>query len=96
MRETRPKHHEYTGLVDREGTSIFEGAILERWYNQLYGDVRSVVVWDAEKGAWVDRGHFASGSGWVSLNGQNFKYNLIVGHIDETPEELYPAVKKAE
>lgn len=89
----RYKLGEHTGLEDKKGEPIREGDILLEDYNEHYGKVPVVVLWDPEKGAWVSFGTFESGGAHESLNGEHFKDCERIGNIDLSPKKYGPARK---
>ena len=93
---SRPKLAEFTGMVDADGQDIYEGDVLEYELNEHYGNVRVVVKWDPEYGAWVSKGEFSHGGGHQSLNAGGFKGCRRIGSLDQNPEFYYPAKKLRE
>lgn len=90
----------YTGKRDLTGDRIFEGDVLEEWYNQFYGYVRSLVMWDSEKAGFISEGTFWSESGWKgtaggwsSLNAEHFSKCRRLGSSYDEPKLLKPAKK---
>lgn len=87
----RPKHGKTTCLLDCGGETVYEGDILTEYYNEYYGDVRVVVKWATEKGAWISKGEFHHGGGHESLNGEHFKELKKIGNIDKNRDLYFPA-----
>ena len=72
-----------TGLVDKEGTEVFEGDIL---HHQIQTDYTFIVKYDKDKGRWYGDG--LSRTYRIDITKEFLPYYKIIGNIYENPELL--------
>ena len=72
-----------TGLVDKEGTEVFEGDIL---HHQIQTEYTFIVKYDKEKGRWYGDG--LSRTYRIDITKEFLQYYKIIGNIYENPELL--------
>ncbi|MCY7065135.1 YopX family protein [Streptococcus oralis] len=72
-----------TGLVDKEGTEVFEGDIL---HHQIQTDYTFIVKYDKDKGRWYGDG--LSHTYRIDITKEFLSYYKIIGNIYENPELL--------
>lgn len=72
-----------TGLVDKEGTEVFEGDIL---HHQIQTEYTFIVKYDKDKGRWYGDG--LSRTYRIDITKEFLPYYKIIGNIYENPEFL--------
>ena len=72
-----------TGLVDKEGTEVFEGDIL---HHQIQKEYTFIVKYDKEKGCWYGDG--LSRTYRIKITKDFLPYYKVIGNIYENPELL--------
>ena len=72
-----------TGLVDKEGTEVFEGDIL---HHQIQTEYTFIVKYDKDKGRWYGDG--LSRTYRINITKEFLPYYKIIGNIYENPELL--------
>lgn len=72
-----------TGLVDKEGTEVFEGDIL---YHQIQTEYTFIVKYDKDKGRWYGDG--LSRTYRIDITKEFLPYYKVIGNIYENPELL--------
>ena len=72
-----------TGLVDKEGTEVFEGDIL---HHQIQTEYTFIVKYDKEKGRWYGDG--LSRTYRIDIAKRFLPYYKVIGNIYENPELL--------
>lgn len=72
-----------TGLVDKEGTEVFEGDIL---HHQIQTDYTFIVKYDKDKGRWYGDG--LSRTYRIDITKDFLQYYKVIGNIYENPELL--------
>ncbi|WP_438263129.1 YopX family protein [Streptococcus oralis] len=75
-----------TGLVDKEGTEVFEGDIL---HHQIQTEYTFIVKYDKDKGRWYGDG--LSRTYRIDITKEFLPYYKIIGNIYENPEFLEDA-----
>lgn len=75
-----------TGLVDKEGTEVFEGDIL---YHQIQTEYTFIVKYDKDKGRWYGDG--LSRTYRIDITKEFLPYYKVIGNIYENPEFLEDA-----
>ena len=75
-----------TGLVDKEGTEIFEGDIL---HHQIQTEYTFIVKYDKDKGRWYGDG--LSRTYRIDITKEFLPYYKVIGNIYENPEFLEDA-----
>lgn len=75
-----------TGLVDKEGTEIFEGDIL---HHQIQPEYTFIVKYDKDKGRWYGDG--LSRTYRIDITKEFLPYYKVIGNIYENPEFLEDA-----
>ena len=99
MRDTitevlRYRGNEATGLTDIEGNPVGIGDLVRYYYNEYYGDVTRLVIWNKEDGAYCTVAYFANKSGTISLNAQDIRKRARkVGTIWKNPT-MFVAAKR--
>lgn len=76
-----------TGLVDKEGTEVFEGDIL---HHQIQTEYTFIVKYDKDKGRWYGDG--ISRTYRIDITKEFLPYYKVIGNIYENPE-LLEAIK---
>ncbi len=72
-----------TGLVDKEGTEVFEGDIL---HHQIQTEYTFIVKYDKDKGRWYGDG--LSRTYRIDITKEFLPYYKVIGNIYENPELL--------
>ena len=72
-----------TGLVDKEGTEVFEGDIL---HHQIQTEYTFIVKYDKDKGRWYGDG--ISRTYRIDITKEFLPYYKVIGNIYENPELL--------
>lgn len=72
-----------TGLVDKEGTEVFEGDIL---HHQIQTEFTFIVKYDKDKGRWYGDG--LSRTYRIDIIKEFLPYYKVIGNIYENPELL--------
>ena len=72
-----------TGLVDKEGTEVFEGDIL---HHQIQTEYTFIVKYDKDKGRWYGDG--ISLTYRIDITKEFLPYYKVIGNIYENPELL--------
>ena len=72
-----------TGLVDKEGTEVFEGDIL---HHQIQTEYTFIVKYDKDKGRWYGDG--LSRTYRIDITKDFLQYYKVIGNIYENPELL--------
>lgn len=72
-----------TGLVDKEGTEVFEGDIL---HHQIQTEYTFVVKYDKDKGRWYGDG--LSRTYRIDITKEFLQYYKIIGNVYENKELL--------
>lgn len=72
-----------TGLVDREGTEVFEGDIL---HHQIQTEYTFIVKYDEDNARWYGDG--LSRTYRIDLMKHSMQYYKVIGNIYENPELL--------
>ena len=72
-----------TGLVDKEGTEVFEGDIL---HHQIQTEYTFIVKYDKDKGRWY--GYGLSRTYRIDITKEFLPYYKVIGNIYENPELL--------
>lgn len=72
-----------TGLVDKEGTEVFEGDIL---HHQIQTEYTFIVKYDEDKGRWYGDG--ISRTYRIDITKEFLPYYKVIGNIYENPELL--------
>ena len=75
-----------TGLVDKEGTEVFEGDIL---HHQIQTEYTFIVKYDKDKGRWYGDG--LSRTYRIDITKEFLPYYKVIGNIYENPEFLEDA-----
>lgn len=75
-----------TGLVDKEGTEVFEGDIL---HHQIQTEYTFIVKYDKDKGRWYGDG--LSRTYRIDITKEFLPYYKVIGNIYENPELLEDA-----
>ena len=75
-----------TGLVDKEGTEVFEGDIL---HHQIQTEYTFIVKYDKDKGRWY--GDSLSRTYRIDITKEFLPYYKVIGNIYENPEFLEDA-----
>lgn len=75
-----------TGLVDKEGTEVFEGDIL---HHQIQTEYTFIVKYDKDKGRWYGDG--LSRTYRIYITKEFLPYYKVIGNIYENPEFLEDA-----
>ena len=70
-----------TGLVDKEGTEVFEGDILR---HQIQAEYTFIVKYDKDKGRWYGDG--LSRTYQIDITKDFLKFYKVIGNIYENPE----------
>lgn len=78
---------QFTGLLDKYGTKIFEGDIIESHYDDLYPDNATFEAVVFRGGAWrlAQSGHSDSDP---LCEDDFYDYGIVVGNIHDNPELL--------
>ena len=72
-----------TGLVDKEGTEVFEGDIL---HHQIQTEYTFIVKYDKDKGRWYGDG--ISRTYRIDITKEFLPHYKVIGNIYENPELL--------
>lgn len=72
-----------TGLVEKEGTEVFEGDIL---HHQIQTEYTFIVKYDKDKGRWYGDG--LSRTYRIDITKEFLPYYKVIGNIYENPELL--------
>lgn len=72
-----------TGLVDKEGTEVFEGDIL---HHQIQTEYTFIVKYDKDKGRWYGDG--LSRTYRIDITKEFLPYYKVIGNVYENPELL--------
>lgn len=75
-----------TGLVDKEGTEVFEGDIL---HHQIQTEYTFIVKYNKDKGRWYGDG--LSRTYRIDITKEFLPYYKVIGNIYENPEFLEDA-----
>lgn len=77
-----------TGTKDKDGVTVIEGDIVERFDLPGYTDVYGVIKWDGDLAAFVMQGLWPDGQTWHSSNLKNVGQAKVIGNIFQNPGVL--------